>query len=80
MKIAQFRCPSGVTIILEEKVVSNGGASEHVRVSEWVDVEFSPRQPATAEELAALDAEERHARHALKRIDEKRKALQEVAA
>jgi len=68
-----------VTIILDEKVAKTG-ASTHVRVFEWIEVEFPPRGPTPAEELAALDAEERYAREALSRIDRKRKALQEVAA
>jgi len=77
MKIAQFRCESGVTILLDEQVAAK---CSHVRVTEWVEVEFTPREPATAEELAALDAEEKLVQHALNRIAEKRAALQESVA
>lgn len=78
MKVAQFKCSSGVTILLDEKIAASA-ASEHVRISEWADVEFVPRQPAPEEKLAALAAEEQYAKELLRRIDEKRRALQEVA-
>jgi len=76
MKIAQFDS-NGSTIILSEKVASNDPGL--IRLSEWVDVEFTPRVVALSEQLAALESQEKTAKDWLKRIQKDREALSEPA-
>lgn len=76
MKLALFKTID-VTIILTEEVARN---CSHVRISEWVEVEFPPRDPTSAEVIVMLDAEERSLQRQIARVVEKRAALQEATA
>lgn len=76
MKIAQFDS-NGSTIILSEKTASNN--PDVLRLSEWIEVEFTPRVPPLSEQLAALEYQEKTAKDWLKRIQKDREALSEPA-
>ena len=72
MKIAQFDS-AGSTIILEEGVAKH--ANGVAQISEWVEVEFTPRVPSSSEKLAALDSQVKSTQKWLESLQRQRAEL-----